>query len=92
VRERHTEWRTSVVELQTEEAKRDTEEAKERIAQLELQTAEANKRAEEDRLARVKIEQRLADRILSDAQLVVIANKVRQFGNQEYQVAVAPVV
>jgi hypothetical protein len=86
VRERHTEWRTSVVELQTEEAKRDTEEAKERIAQLELQTAVANKRAEEDRLARVKIEQRLADRILSDAQLVVIANKVRQFGNQEYQV------
>jgi hypothetical protein len=39
VRDRHTEWRTSVLELQTAEAKRDTAEAQERIAQLNNETA-----------------------------------------------------
>src|ERR1700681_4789513 len=38
IRERHTEWRTSALELQTAEAKRDTAGANERIAQLNNET------------------------------------------------------
>lgn len=63
------------------------------LAQLEKETqeaaaraAEANRKAEEEKLARVKIEQRLADRVLTDAQLATIADKVRPFSGQEYQV------
>jgi hypothetical protein len=39
IRERQTEWRTSVLELQTAEAKKETAEAQERIAQLNNETA-----------------------------------------------------
>jgi hypothetical protein len=39
VRERNSEWRTSVLELQTAEAKKDTAEAQERIANLNNETA-----------------------------------------------------
>jgi hypothetical protein len=42
VRERHSEWRTSVLELQTAEAKKDTAEAQERIAELNNETARLN--------------------------------------------------
>jgi hypothetical protein len=39
IRERHSEWRTQVLELQTAEAKRDTVAAQERIAELNNETA-----------------------------------------------------
>ena len=51
--------------------------ANERAALAEQAAAEAN-------LARVKIEERLADRILSDSQLASIVEKVKQFAGQEY--------
>ena len=38
------------------------------------------------RLARLKIEQRLSDRILTDAQLVTITTKLQPFAGQEYKV------
>lgn len=51
--------------------------SQERIAQLENETAEANRRAEADRLARIKIEQRLAPRRLSDEALSRICDTMR---------------
>jgi hypothetical protein len=39
VRERQSEWRTSALELQTQQAKRDTAAAQERIAALNKETA-----------------------------------------------------
>ncbi len=56
------------------------------IAQANTRAAEANRIAESERLARMKIEQRLADRSLTDAQLTAIADKVKPFSGQEFLV------
>ncbi len=53
--------------------------------------AEANKIAEGERLARLKIEQRLAPRKLNDDQQKRIEAKVKPFANTAYELAVNPV-
>jgi hypothetical protein len=61
-------------------------EANARAAEANARAAEANEKAEQERLARVKIEQRLADRVLTDAQVEAIADKLKPFAGQEYRV------
>jgi hypothetical protein len=52
----------------------------EEIARLHLETAEANAKAESERLARVKIEERLAPRRLTDPQSFALGDKLKPFG------------
>jgi len=51
-----------------------------------LRVAELNLKAEQERLARVKLEQKFADRTLSEEQALAIASKVREFAGQEFSV------
>jgi hypothetical protein len=55
-------------------------------SQANKQATEATRIAGEERLARRKIEERLADRSLTDAQLTAIANRVKPFSGQEFLV------
>jgi hypothetical protein len=63
---------------------KETAIARSQIAEADAKAAEANEKAETERLARVKIEQRLADRALTDEQLSQISNKIKKFSGQEY--------
>ena len=56
------------------------------VSSAQERAAEANQKAEEERLARVKIEERLANRTLTDAQVTTIADAVKQFVGQEFNV------
>jgi hypothetical protein len=67
-----------------EEFERYKIEAGERISDTYARAAEANQKAEQEKLARVKIEERLADRQLSDSQVAAIAEKIKPFGAQEF--------
>jgi hypothetical protein len=85
--------RAATAESNLARAKADAESAKAmakgfelRIAQANKQAAEANRIAEGERLARKKIEERLADRSLTDAQLRAIANKLKRFTGQEFRI------
>ena len=60
----------------------DIAKAVERAANAEKETARLNKAAEDERLARMKIEERLADRMLSDVQLKAIAAKIKEFSGR----------
>lgn len=62
------------------------EQAKAQAADANARAAEANQKAEEEKLARVKIEQRLAPRALSDDQAAAIAKKLIQYSGQQYRV------
>lgn len=55
-------------------------------AALQKKVAEARAAAEAERLARLRIEERLADRKLTDAQIRTIAAKVHGFAGQEFEV------
>ena len=68
------------------EAEKTAQELRLDIAKANQAAAEAKQKAEEDRLARVKIEQRLADRKLTDAQVAVIVDKLKVFADQEFEV------
>jgi hypothetical protein len=50
-----------------------------RVAELQQLTAEANRKAEEDRLARMKIEERLAPRSISPDQLMNMGAELSKF-------------
>jgi hypothetical protein len=68
------------------EANAHAKEAEARAAEANARAAEANQKAEEDRLARLKIEQRFADRTLTDEQIAAIADKLRPFVPQAYEI------
>jgi hypothetical protein len=53
--------------------------ANERIANAELRAAEANRIAEGERLARVRIEERLAPRSLTQAQIAGLTNRLKPY-------------
>lgn len=57
-----------------------------RITEAERQAAEANLKAEEERHARMKIEERLAPRHLTEEQQKTIADKLRSFIGQKLNV------
>ena len=56
------------------------------VAELQKQTAQANQKAEEDRLARMKIEQRLAPRSLDEKQKDAIRTMVAPFSGTSLDV------
>ena len=56
------------------------EQTREQVAKAEQSAAEANKVAEQERLARIKIEQQLAPRSLSQAQIEGISAAISTFG------------
>jgi len=59
--------------------------ANERASSSEKEAARLRKEAESEHLARVKIEQRLADRTLTRQQVVAIADKLKPFSGQEFE-------
>ena len=63
---------------------------KREIANAHERAAELNKKAEEDRLARVKIEQRLAPRHITQKQQEAIATKLSEFKNNRVTFGVKP--
>ncbi len=70
IKRRDEAQRAEIARLNKEagDARKDASEAVERAAKLEREAAELNRKAEEERLARVKIEERLAPRVISGAQ------------------------
>jgi hypothetical protein len=63
-------------------ANRQIAEARQRAAELERQAAQLQKDAEDERLARVKIEARVAWRRLTEQQKEDIGNRMKRFSNQ----------
>ncbi|OFV95545.1 MAG: hypothetical protein A3H28_05815 [Acidobacteria bacterium RIFCSPLOWO2_02_FULL_61_28] len=61
-------------------------QANERAANAEKETARLNKLAEEERLARVRIEEQIADRILTDEGVIKIAAELRPFPGQQFKI------
>lgn len=55
------------------------DEASHRIAELELETAKANERAEADRLARVKLEEKISPRRMTGADQKLISERISEF-------------
>lgn len=66
-------------------------QANERAARAEKDASQANQQAEQERLARVKIEQQLAPRVLTEKQQENIEAKLRGFVGTPYELAVDPV-
>lgn len=56
------------------------------IASANERAVTANRIAEGERLARVKIEERLANRTLTDAQVAVMVDKLKVFTGQEFEI------
>jgi hypothetical protein len=69
------------------EARKEASAADERAARAESETARLNKLAEEERLARVKIEERIAWRTLTQEQQHRIRNELMPFSGQEFSLA-----
>ena len=65
-------------------------ESNERIAIAERQAAEANRKAEEERLARVKIEEKLAPRFLTEEQYNNLRDKLVVFAGTTIEVIAYP--
>jgi hypothetical protein len=81
------------LKLDTQHLATEQAEASERVANAQrdaaeanARAAEANQKAEEDRVARLKIEQRFADRTLTNEQIAAIAAKLRPFVPQAYEI------
>jgi hypothetical protein len=69
-----------------ESSQRAISEAQARSAEANARAAEANKIAEEERLARVKLEARLAPRSLGEESRNAITTAVKQFAPQQFDV------
>lgn len=82
----HSRWQSELAAQKEEVASKLQRESDERIADAQARAAEANQKAEEERLARVRIEQRLADRNLSDEQFATVVEKLKAFVGQQYRV------
>lgn len=67
----------------------DIEDAKRAAAEANARAAEANQKAEEERLARVKIEERLAPRVLTQADVGSLVVKLKSFPGTQVAMFVA---
>jgi hypothetical protein len=81
----YTDWRAESLELQTAEARRETSDALERISSLQTEAEKLKELAEADRLARIKIEQKLAPRLLTNKQQEAIIEKIKPFAPQQFE-------
>jgi len=81
---------TEIARLTTEaeRARRERAAADLRIAEAQQRAAEANQKAEEERLARLKIEEKLAPRHMTADQQQAIAGKLKAFAGQKLNVFV----
>ncbi|HEY2547720.1 MAG TPA: hypothetical protein VGI46_16735 [Candidatus Acidoferrum sp.] len=70
-----------------ERLRNQTGQVMERAAKAEERAAEANKAAEEERLARLKIEERLAPRRLTAEQIHFLQTKLGRFAGQPIQIS-----
>jgi uncharacterized membrane protein len=59
-------------------------EAQANVADAQAKAAQANRIAEEERLARIKIEQRMAPRTLTIEQRQRVIDTIKPFGRQDY--------
>jgi hypothetical protein len=73
---RYSERKDELISKQQDDTQRRHDEE---MARLHLETAEANAKAESERLARAKIEERLAPRRLTDAQSFALGDKLKPF-------------
>ncbi len=85
IRDARANDRHVALEVQTSEAKRDTAGAMERIATLQAEAEGLKAQAEADRLARVKIEQKLAPRSLSGEQQLAVVEGIKRFAPQPFR-------
>lgn len=100
IRDRKAEERQHALEVQTAEARAESDRANEAAATANAEAAKANERAatleresaalraqaEADRLARVKIEEKLAPRSLSGEQQRAIAEAIKPFAPTKFQI------
>ena len=68
----------------------ESQDATKAIAEANARAAEANEKTEAEKLARLKIEERLADRNLSKQQEMEIAEKLRKYAGQVVSIIGAP--
>lgn len=87
IKEHFADERISANEAKTARAIADSDIAKAQAAEANARAAEANKKAEEERLARLKIEARLAPRTLTGTQQQAIIDKIRPFAQQQFEFA-----
>lgn len=85
VKEHFADQRISTNEAETARAIADSDIAKAQAAQANERAAEANKKAEEERLARLKLEVRLAPRSLTGAQQQAIVGRIKPFAPQQFE-------
>jgi hypothetical protein len=62
------------------------ERSNEKIADLNTKAADALRTAEQEKHARLKLEQRFADRTLTDPEVSAIADKLRTYAGQRFSV------
>src|SRR5690242_10433913 len=60
------------------------------IAQANKDAADANRKAEDDHLARVKIENRFADRVLTATDITGLVTTLKPFSGQQYTITTYP--
>ncbi|MFZ1774902.1 MAG: hypothetical protein WAT78_13210 [Rhizobiaceae bacterium] len=82
----HSRWNAELSSLREDAAIAAKQESDERIAEANTRAAEANQKAEAERLERLKIEDRLADRSLNAEQTTQLVGKMKAFKGQEYKV------
>jgi hypothetical protein len=87
VKEHFSDVRISTNEAETARAVADSEAAKAQAALANERAAEANKKAEEERLARLKLEARLAPRTLTGTQQIQITEKLKSFAGVQFEFA-----
>ncbi len=64
--------------------------ANEKIAVLTLETAKANEKAEQERLERIKLEIKIAPRLLTHQQQGALTERLKQFPNQRGFITTSP--
>ncbi|MBN8982776.1 MAG: hypothetical protein J0I29_16105 [Rhizobiales bacterium] len=82
----HSRWQAELSDQKEARAIIERRESDERIAEAQARAAEANQKAEAERLERIKIEERLADRKITDQQFATIVAKVKDYAGQQYEV------
>jgi hypothetical protein len=87
IREEQSDWRTTVIEADTAKSKAELGIAQAAIAKAGVQIAEANARALEAKLALEKFKQ---PRLLSEPQMLAIAEKLKPFAGTKFDAAVIP--
>lgn len=82
----HSRWSAELSAQREEAAIIAKRESDERIAEANARAAEANQKAEAERLERLKIEARLADRSLNAEQTTQFVEAMTAFEGQEYKI------